>query len=74
MRNRSGNLGEAHTPIRVVRGDKIIVTRETGFRAAYCKRPNEPLNPRIQELLHCTTGGIARWCAFGRECATGQYS
>ena len=26
----------------VVRGDEIIVTSETGFRAAYCKRPNHP--------------------------------
>jgi hypothetical protein len=33
-------------PIRLfvmVRGDEIIVTSETGFRAAYCKRPNKPL-------------------------------
>ena len=26
----------------VVKDDEIIVTSETGFRAAYCKRPNLP--------------------------------
>lgn len=26
----------------VVQDDEIIVTSETGFRAAYCKRPNHP--------------------------------
>ena len=26
----------------VVQGDEIVVTSETGFRAAYCKRPNFP--------------------------------
>jgi hypothetical protein len=26
----------------VVQDDEIIVTSETGFRAAYCKRPNLP--------------------------------
>jgi len=26
----------------VVQDDEIIVTSETGFRAAYCKRPNFP--------------------------------
>ena len=26
----------------VVQGDEIVVTSETGFRAAYCKRPNNP--------------------------------
>jgi hypothetical protein len=26
----------------VVHGDEIVVTSETGFRAAYCKRPNFP--------------------------------
>ena len=26
----------------VVEGDEIIVTSDTGFRAAYCKRPNIP--------------------------------
>jgi len=26
----------------VVQGDEIIVTSETGFRAAYCKRPHYP--------------------------------
>jgi len=25
----------------VVEGDEIIVTSDTGFRAAYCKRPNQ---------------------------------
>jgi hypothetical protein len=27
----------------IVRGDEIVVTSETGFRAAYCKRRNKPL-------------------------------
>ena len=26
----------------VVHGDEIVVTSETGFRVAYCKRPNFP--------------------------------
>lgn len=26
----------------VVQGDEIVVTSETGLRAAYCKRPNFP--------------------------------
>ena len=26
----------------VVQDDEIIVTNETGFRTAYCKRPNHP--------------------------------
>ena len=26
----------------VVHGDEIVVTSETGFRAAYCQRPNFP--------------------------------
>jgi hypothetical protein len=26
----------------VVQGDDIIITSDTGFRAAYCKRPNHP--------------------------------
>ena len=26
----------------VVQGDEIVVTSETDFRAAYCKRPNFP--------------------------------
>ena len=26
----------------VVKGDEIIVTSFTGFRAAYCRRPNHP--------------------------------
>ena len=25
-----------------VQDDEIVVTSETGFRAAYCKRPNHP--------------------------------
>jgi hypothetical protein len=42
----------------VVQGDEIIVTSETGFRAAYRKRPNHPqlkvrrcTNTDDQELL-----------------------
>jgi hypothetical protein len=47
-RGRAGVVGVAilEKPIRLfvmVRGDEIIVTSETGFRAAYFKRPNKPL-------------------------------
>jgi predicted nuclease of predicted toxin-antitoxin system len=26
----------------VVKGDEIVVTSDTGFRATYCRRPNRP--------------------------------
>ena len=45
-----GHLRTSRLPIElfcmrlfvVVQGDEIVVTSETGFRAAYCKRPNFP--------------------------------
>ena len=36
------DLKEAMRLFVVVQDDEIIVTSETGFRAAYCKRPNHP--------------------------------
>jgi hypothetical protein len=35
-------LGSSVRLFVVVQGDEIVVTSETGFRAAYCKRPNFP--------------------------------
>ena len=37
----------------VVQDDEIIVTSETGFRAAYCKRPNNS-----STLIEVTCAGV----------------
>ena len=39
---RSDDWGPPMRLFVVVHGDEIVVTSETGFRAAYCKRPNFP--------------------------------
>ena len=49
----------------VVQGDEIVVTSETGFRAAYCKRPNFPqlkVRRRTEDRVQCDDHGRARPC------------